>query len=94
MAIGTWLEIRLRGNDQIGGNPVLADSNGNYIVSSAQGGWNVSNGTFGGGNFPSGTDTDTLARSITFNSSNHTIQYKDPNGALPKRSQSFFSRLR
>jgi hypothetical protein len=79
----TWLTQCPNGADYVSaGSSVLEDANGNYITSGAGGPGGAGTGIAGGAdNFPSGIDTDTLARSITFNSSNHTIKYYDSSGA-------------
>ena len=71
------------GNGSGADAPVITDTNGNQInlqaYPSASAG--CSRAYCGGGDvFPTGTDIDTLGRSITYSGSNHTIQYKDSNG--------------
>lgn len=64
--------------------PVLEDPNGNEIISGATGGADdvTGSGEGGGSILPTGTDTDTLQRGITYNKSNGTIQYKDSAGTV------------
>src|SRR5215831_11544969 len=59
----------------------LIDSNGSQISIFAYPTTSSYNPVGGGDLFPTGTDHDPLGRSITYSSSNHTIQYKDSNGA-------------
>jgi hypothetical protein len=82
---GTWFPLSsCSSTSSVGGaasitSPItMEDANGNRITSAAGGG---GTGSFaGGGNgFPSGTDYDTVHRSITYTNSPFTIQYKDPN---------------